>query len=302
MVMLAPTPTPTRTSPAPGPRTVPAPGPTVRPAYSSREAAGLLASLAAGLILLQHLLGALGGVVWWTFDSGPLGQHPRDVLTETSPFGAVRVFGDYPGVDAGTAARDTVDTLVDAGGLQQDILMVTLPTGSGWVDPDQVEAVEEWADGDVATVGTRYARTPSAVAYMMRPDVAVESATALIKEVVDRVEAMPQAQRPEILVHGQSLGVAAGTEAVSELGVEDSIAAQLGQGRPGATGEPDARTCTIDAVNADDPVAKLNWGLLADPVKAVGVLADLPGAESKSPGSGHSYSPVLPPQGCVAGV
>lgn len=257
------------------------------------------------LLMLWQLAGPSAGAAWWLFDSGPLAQHPRDVLTEDSPLGAVRVFGDRPGQDASDAARDTVDELVDAGGLDREVVVVALPTGSGWVDPDQVEAVEKWAGGDVATVAVRYARTPSAVAYLLRPETAAESATALLQEVTDRVATLPGSQRPAVVVQGQSLGVAAGVaavEAVADPAGADVTAAQLWQGRPGTVPAPDADRCTVDEVNTDDPVAELGVGLLTRPATAVRVLADLPGSASSVPGTRHTYRPVLPPDGCVSGL
>ncbi|AHW62903.1 Hypothetical protein CGLY_02275 [Corynebacterium glyciniphilum AJ 3170] len=258
--------------------------------------------LLIGLILWQAA-GPLAGATWWVFDEGPLMQRPRDVLTETSPVGAVRVFGDYPGQDADGAARETVDALVADGGFSKDTVMIALPTGSGWVDPEQVEAVEDWADGDVATVSVRYAHTPSAVAYLMRPDLAEASATALLQEVLDRVSGLPQDQRPEVIVQGQSLGVGAGTAAVknvTDAGTRTPVAAQLWQGRPGTVDAPEQDRCTVDQINDDDPVAKLNLRLAVNPLAAVGVLADLPGSASSTPGTRHSYQPVLPPDGCLA--
>jgi hypothetical protein len=269
-----------------------------------RGGVGLLATLIATLLLLQHVLVALSGVVWWAFDDGPLAQHPEDVLAEASPVGAVRAFGDYPGADPTLAAQDTVDDLVAEGGLEKSTVMVAMPTGSGWVDPDQVEAMEQWADGDIASVAVRYGRTPSAVTFLMRPEVAVESATALLKEVTERVAALPEQDRPDVVVHGQSLGVVAGMEAVETVDAaapaDDSpVAAQIWQGRPGSQDAPESDRCTVDAVNADDPVADLDWDLAADPGEALGVLADLPGSESATPGSLHSYRPELPPEGCA---
>jgi len=98
-----------------------------------------------------------------------------------------------------------------------------------------------------------------AVAFLLCTELAETSATHLLQEVVDRVDELPESERPEIVVHGQSLGEVAG-------------------------------------------MAALGWGLFADPVAAVGVLADLPGSESAAAGTLHSYQPVLPPDGCTDGV
>src|SRR5699024_1865900 len=64
---------------------------------------------------------------------------------------------------------------------------------------------------------------------------------------------------------------------------------------PGAPRAP----CVESAATADDPVAALSWGLLARPVEAVGVLAALPGSASASPGTLHSYLPVILSAACV---
>lgn len=239
----------------------------------------------AGLSLLLLVLfagfphGLAGSAVWWSLDSGPFALSPHDVLSEASPVGAVRVFGDYPGTDATTAARDTVDALEDAGGLDRSYVSIDLPTGSGWIDPDQVEAMEDWADGDIASVSVRYSSAPSAAVLLLQRDLAEDSAEALIREVADRVATYPDDDRPEIIVHGQSLGAAVGSDIL------------------------DADPALADAVselNDDDPVGKLSLSLLADPVEAVKVLADLPGSDQSPVGSGHSYGGVLPPAGCVS--
>ncbi|MDN6386260.1 MAG: alpha/beta-hydrolase family protein [Corynebacterium sp.] len=260
-----------------------------------------LLTAAVVLAALSQFVAPAAAATWWAFDRGPLAQHPRDVLTEPAASGAVRVYGDHPGQDATAAARDTVDELVDAGGLERGIVLVTLPTGSGWVDPVQVEAVEDWADGDVANVAVRYARTPSAGAYLRRPALAEQAATALLREVTERVEELDAARRPAVVVQGQSLGVGAGLAAVRQLAQDGAAApaAQLWQGRPGTVAAPAEDRCTVDEINDDDPVAALGPGLLLDPVAAVGVLADLPGSASSTAGTRHSYRPVLPPQGCV---
>jgi hypothetical protein len=240
---------------------------------------------------------------WWALDSGPFARSPRDILTETSPTGAVRVFGDHPGQDARTAARETVDALDRAGGLDRRVLSVDLPTGSGWVDPDEVTALERWAGGDIASVSVRYSAAPSAAVLLLHRDLAVDSARALLHEVVDRVDRRDPARRPAIVVHGESLGAFVGTEVLTDPRLDAAVASRLWQGTPGgahagAPTGPGAR-CTVADLNDDDPVGQLSTRLLVHPVQALTVLTDLPGSENRPAGSGHSYRPVLPPAGCV---
>lgn len=241
-----------------------------------------------------------GSALWWSLDSGPFSQSPRDILDEPSPVGAVRVFGDHPGEDATTAARETVDALERAGGLDRRVLSIDLPTGSGWVDPDQVTAVEDWAGADVASVAVRYSSAPSAVVLLMHRDLAEASARALISEVVDRVAQRPATDRPRIIVHGQSLGALVGADVLADPRLDRAVAARLWQGMPGGAGDPaPADRCTVSQVNADDPVGRLTTNLLHRPGEALSVLSDLPGSEKQPVGSGHSYGGVLPPTGCA---
>lgn len=243
----------------------------------------------------------IGSVVWWSMDSGPLARTPRDVLTETSPFGAVRVYGDYPHDDATTSARRTVDALASTGGFARSVVAIMIPTGSGWVDPKEVEALEAANGGDIASVSLRYSSAPSAAVMLMHRDRAEESAKALISEVVDRVNALPSKERPRIIIHGQSLGASVGIDTLhAEPQLNDAISARLWQGLPGGIERPaPTDRCTVSAMNPDDPVGKLSASLLAHPMSALTVLKDLPGSEHKAPGSSHSYYPVLPPAGCV---
>lgn len=264
------------------------------------------------LLLVALVAGAPAGLpadaLWWTFDSGPFAQSPRDILTEPSPTGAVRVFGDHPGQDAATAARETVDALEQAGGLDRGILSVDLPTGSGWVDPDQVTALEQWADGDIASVAVRYSSAPSAAVLLLHRDLATASARALLDEIVDRLARREPERRPELIVHGQSLGALVGAEVLDDPRLDRAVASRLWQGTPGGSdarenqGDTTADRCTVAALNDDDPVGRLSTSLLAHPGEAFSVLTDLPGSEKKPAGSGHSYRPVLPPAGCIGGV
>jgi len=254
--------------------------------------AAVVRGVLCALILLAVILPVYA---WYGFETSP-----RDVLTEPSSEGALRIFGDYPRVDPDVAARETVDALVKAGGLDMKVLFVALPTGSGWVDPAQVEAIEDWAGNDVASVSVRYARVPSAVAFTLRPGLATESAQALFRELSSRLAARDPEHLPAVVVYGQSLGAKAGVAALATSTLP--VSAQLWQGRPGALRHRETGPCVVDISNRDDPVAQLSWDLVRHPVRAIRVLNALPGSSSAAPGTAHSYRPVLPPSQCLGGV
>lgn len=135
----------------------------------------------------------------------------------------------------------------------------------------------------------------------MHRDLAEASATALLREVVDRVDALPAGRRPQLVVHGQSLGALVGSDVLDhDPDLAAAVSAVLWQGMPGGAGDPaPADRCTVSELNADDPVGQLSASLLHHPVQAAQVLTTLPGSENSPVGTGHSYGAVLPPAGCV---
>lgn len=282
----------------------------LRSAVIKGTATGAAARLVIGLLAVYAVVAALGAALWWSFDSGPWTSSPVLVLTEPSHNGGVRVYGDYPDLDASDAAQRTADNLAAQGGFDRSVLMVAVPTGSGWIDSAQVHAIERWAGGDVATVAMRYSSAPSGAVYVLRPEVAERSAHALLAEITERLRAIPPEARPQLVVHGLSLGAQAGSAALADRSIADLVDATLWQGLPGAHAGSSSHVdnlggvgrmdrCIISAINPDDPVADLSWDLLREPGRAIKVLAALPGADSAAPGIGHRYAPVLPPPGCV---
>lgn len=272
-----------------------------------------VARRALWLVAVYAAIAAMGSALWWSFDSGPLVGDPVIVLADQSVDPVVRVYGDHPGLDPRSAARRTVDALQTAGGFDRSVLVVTIPTGSGWVDPDQIAATEAWAGGDIATVAMRYSSAPSGVVYALRPELATHSAHALLAEVTERLRALTPDTRPQLVVQGLSLGAQAGVAALTDPAIAELVDSALWQGLPGAhatsghgavvpTDSGPADGCTVTVVNPDDPVAALSWGLLRDPGRAISVLTSLPGSDSAAPGVGHRYRPVLPPPGCVSPV
>lgn len=113
----------------------------------TRLAARLLIVLLGGYLAAT----AVSAALWWAFDSGPLSDDPEMILLDRSTVGALRVYGDHPGLGPRDAARRTVDELEAEGGFDRSVLLLTLPTGSGWVESTQIEAIEDRYGGDIAT-------------------------------------------------------------------------------------------------------------------------------------------------------
>ena len=92
------------------------------------------------------------------------------------------------------------------GAFERSVLLINIPTGTGWVDPKGQMPVEYLHHGDIATVSMQYSYLASWLALIVDPDYGAESARALFDAVYDRWRAMPPQDRPELYLHGLSLG------------------------------------------------------------------------------------------------
>ncbi|WP_169743457.1 alpha/beta-hydrolase family protein [Knoellia sinensis] len=225
------------------------------------------------------------------------------VLLTPSPVGAVRAYaGLSDSEDDATRARIAVDRLAAAGGLTREHLLVAIPTGSGWVNPEFVRGVEERFGAEVATVSMQYDDRPSWMAYLFDRDGAVSGARALLAEVTASVSAMPAAQRPQVHVVGESLGATAGQSAMLAPGAGGDAARAtvcstfwLGTPGGGRTGLPQETV----AANPDDPIVHASPAMAWRPatesrawlpvVSAVHAGADVLGSLAVPFGSGHRY-------------
>ncbi|MGY2128515.1 alpha/beta-hydrolase family protein [Blastococcus sp. SYSU DS0617] len=158
-------------------------------------------------------------------------------------------------------ARRAVEELVHTGGLTRSTVLVAVPTGSGWVDEDGIAALEALTGGDVATVTVQYAEQPSWLEYLRGTDRAARSASTLLAAVRAQLAALPTAERPQLLIFGESLGATAAAAAVTEIGGTDGC---LLAGRPGSAGAAPVAGCT-DVRNDDDPVVHWRPGLMVTP-------------------------------------
>lgn len=224
------------------------------------------------------------------------------VLLTPSPVGAVRAYaGIADSADNATRARIAVDRLVAAGGLSREHLLVAIPTGSGWVNPEFVAGTERRFGPEVATVSMQYDTRPSWVAFLVNRDGAIDGARALLDTVAAEVSALPEAERPQVHVVGESLGATAGLAALNDPAagdVREVVCSTFWLGIPGGGGRTGLPRETI-AANADDPVVHASPSMLFTPtggnrpwlpvVSFVHAGADFVESLAVPTGSGHRY-------------
>lgn len=110
---------------------------------------------------------------------------------------------------AGTAAGRTAAALAEmdrVGAWGRAVLVLAMPTGTGWLDPGSHDVVEFLHNGDVATVAVQYSYLSSALALVFETNTGLEEAVSLFDAVYDRWAALPPGGRPRLYLHGISLG------------------------------------------------------------------------------------------------
>jgi uncharacterized membrane protein len=113
------------------------------------------------------------------------------------------------------------------------VLIVATPTGTGWLDPAAVDTVEYMHHGDTAIVSIQYSYLPSWITILVDPYRSRDSAQALFREVYDHWKTLPRDSRPQLYVHGLSLG-SLGSETSADLFTifEDPIQGGVWSGPP----------------------------------------------------------------------
>jgi len=116
----------------------------------------------------------------------------------------------YAGVESAPTpqerARLIVAELERTGAFDRAVLVLATTTGSGWLEPQTVDAIEYLHLGDTAIASMQYAYTPSWVSFLFDPDAPVASAEALYDAVVAHWQRLPAGDRPLLLSYGLSLG------------------------------------------------------------------------------------------------
>jgi uncharacterized membrane protein len=116
----------------------------------------------------------------------------------------------YVGLDTASTARDRADLAVRelerAGAFDRSVLGVAGTTGTGWLEPQTMDALEYLWNGDTAIVGIQYSYLPSWISFLVDKDRASDAGSALFDAVYARWSELPQDHRPKLIAYGLSLG------------------------------------------------------------------------------------------------
>ncbi|CCQ16965.1 putative integral membrane protein [Rhodococcus sp. AW25M09] len=188
-----------------------------------------------------------------------LGREGRKFVSGGLDPATVRI---YVGLDSAAALDRRVELAVAdmerAGAFERSVVVVAIPTGSGWVDENAVTGAENRFGGDVATVALQYSDKPSWATFLFAEDDARRAADALVRAVATR--AAEKSTQPSVIVYGQSLGSVAGSAAYLSLRQTHSrICGAVWAGPP--AGAVNTESSTVLS-NSSDPVAAWSAELL----------------------------------------
>ncbi len=108
--------------------------------------------------------------------------------------------------DAVKRADIALQEMIRTGAFQRRILIVNSPTGTGWMDPASYDVLEYMHDGDVATVAVQYSYLQSPLALIFESQAGLDQADELMKAVYHHWVSLPPNRRPQLYMHGISLG------------------------------------------------------------------------------------------------
>ena len=123
---------------------------------------------------------------------------------------AVEPIRAYAGLNSAHGIQATAEMaaaeLERTGGLRRKVIAVATTTGTGWINEAEADAVEYMFNGDTAIVSMQYSFLPSWLSFLVDKENARQAGQALFEAVDKRVRALPEGQRPKLVVFGESLG------------------------------------------------------------------------------------------------
>jgi uncharacterized membrane protein len=123
---------------------------------------------------------------------------------------AIEPIRTYAGLNSADGIKATAalaaEELRRTGGLDRAVVAVATTTGTGWINEAEAAALEYMYNGDTAMVSMQYSFLPSWLSFLVDQENARQAGQALFEAIDAMVREMPEAQRPKLVVFGESLG------------------------------------------------------------------------------------------------
>ncbi len=119
----------------------------------------------------------------------------------------IRAYAGLESADGITATAElAARELERTGGLRRAVIAVGTTTGTGWINEAEADALEYMYNGNTAIVSMQYSFLPSWLSFLVDKNNARHAGQALFEAVDRLVRRLPEAQRPKLVVFGESLG------------------------------------------------------------------------------------------------
>ncbi|PZQ52529.1 MAG: hypothetical protein DI556_02450 [Rhodovulum sulfidophilum] len=168
--------------------------------------------------------GSAASLVRWD----DLGSAGRDFVTNGPSGAEISAFLGRPALDpirvfVGLNAAETPEEradlalreLIRVGAFERAVLVIAVPTGTGWMDPAAFDTLDYLTAGDVATVAVQYSYLTSWISLLVEPGYGEETGRALFRAVYRYWTDLPHDARPKLYLQGLSLGSISSEQSVS---------------------------------------------------------------------------------------
>jgi uncharacterized membrane protein len=146
--------------------------------------------------------------------TGPTGEDIAAFLGREA-MTSLRVYvGLNSAEDVESRAELALREMIRAGAFEREVLVVVVPTGTGWMDPEAMDTLEYLHAGDTAIVAMQYSYLTSWISLLVEPGFGVEAGRALFREVYGYWSKLPRDERPRLYLHGLSLGAFSSEQSV----------------------------------------------------------------------------------------
>jgi uncharacterized membrane protein len=144
----------------------------------------------------------------------------RDTISDFNQREAKEPIRVYVGLrsasDFEEQAKLALEELKRTDAFSRKLLVITTPTGTGWIDSGSVNPIEFLHDGDTAIVAVQYSYFPSPISLILEPERSQKSARIVFQEIYSYWKTLPVEDRPKLYLNGLSLG-SHGSEASAQF-------------------------------------------------------------------------------------
>jgi uncharacterized membrane protein len=141
-------------------------------------------------------------------------------ITAATGLGAIDPIRVYAGRTQDRTVSQVADAVVRelqrTNAFSRKVLAVFTTTGTGWVDDWSAQSIEYLSDGDSAIAAMQYSYLPSAMSMMTDRETPREAGKALFDKVYAVWSKLPEGERPQLVVGGESLGSYGGQAAFAD--------------------------------------------------------------------------------------